>query len=95
MKKIEKIKAMFPMEFEVTQEIIDKGSKRLYDSCNCIGALALKKASGKRNVLWGRTFGYISVGNHIIYIRTKRNVDLMNLKKPKKITFVYYGQNID
>lgn len=89
---IEEIKKLFPLEVNITQEIIDKAE--LLNAHKCIGALALQSVLPKRKDgkpwSWGSTEGnqwQDNKGRHIV-IGTAEKIDLMQVTIPRTITFI-------
>lgn len=66
--KIEKIKALFPVTVEVTQEIINKGKEDIFNTGKCIGARTLASVLPEEMVgdmhlnrfySWGNLSGHV------------------------------------
>ena len=87
--KKQRIEDMFPLEAEITQEIIDTADT--YNVEDCIGAKTLKAAITKigisADISWGTTCGYI-LSPYQLCITTKENIDMMKVKTPQKVTFI-------
>jgi len=88
---LESIKALFPIKVRITKEMIN--SAKLYNVRYCIGAKALKKALPNIakhkdfDIKWGVYSGRIlnTKDNYDISIAT--NIDMMEIKQPKTVTF--------
>lgn len=85
---------LFPIEAQITQEIIDKAV--LTNSSLCIGALTLEgvRPEGLHNkITWGVTTGTIYLSNNLeggrIIITTSEEIDMMDVTEPQSVKFVY------
>lgn len=82
----------FPLEFEITQDIINNAD--VYDIDNCIGALSLKKALGFEHVTWAADTGslhYNDKENSLCFvdtISTEEGINMMEVTEPQKVTFI-------
>jgi hypothetical protein len=98
MENTEKFKALFPMEVEVTQDIIDEAD--IGDSKHCIGALALNKGLGKEGLSllhkgygsWANCVGCQVLFNDeyamlFSYDEKGERVMMMDVEKPFTVTF--------
>lgn len=99
----EEIIAMFPLEVEVTQEMIDKGYENIFDTRACIGFQALKSVlpeDMENDITWGCINGSIWEETHEEFlhrivngginnerVRLSSKIDMMEIKKPIKVTF--------
>jgi hypothetical protein len=87
-----KVEDLFPLEGEITQEIIDKAD--IWNPMKCIGALALKAAlltllkEEDFTTSWAADIGHPTILGERRTITTKEDVDLMDIKKPQKVTFI-------
>ncbi len=88
----EELKALFPLEVVISQELLDNAE--LFSILNCNGARALKEAleaKGASNaVSWGDTWGSIYEGSEIghgDYINVHAPVNMMLVKEPTTMTF--------
>ncbi len=88
----EKIKALFPIKAQITQEIIDKSrTLNIYD---CIGAKTLQSVIPpcQVRIFWGLDSGGIVHDtfkpDFQIEITTKEGVDMMGITKPQEVTFI-------
>ncbi len=83
---LQELKSMFPMELQVTQEIIDKSNPYLpYD---CVGHHALRSIIGDNAVvMWTDTDGEIRTPEGRLFLKTKGKVSMMDIEKPRTVTF--------
>lgn len=83
---LEQIKSMFPLEAQVTQEIIDKSNP--WNPYYCIGHHTLKKYLGNDAVIsWLDTVGVIKTEQGNLHIKTKDRVSVMDIEEPRTVTF--------
>ena len=96
MDRIEKYVSLFPMEVEVTKEIIEEGLKCQYDSYRCLGVLTLAKGLGDNvslvsgGLIWGTYSSETIVGDEIMltssYDSDGKEVNMMEITEPCTIT---------
>lgn len=88
------IENLFPLEGEITQEIIYESV--LLDVRKCIGALTLLASlEGKidpvsSDIAWGVHTGLNKINGQVVRITTKEDVNMMEIKKPQKVTFIIH-----
>lgn len=86
------MKDLFPLKFQVTQQIIDEGSKNIYRPTCCIGALSLKEALKYNkdfyHISWGVENGDILTDRVHFKITTKENINFMELRTSQEVTFI-------
>jgi hypothetical protein len=81
----------FPIETEITQQILDSITERGRNNAHyCIGATTLKSVLPNLSdkIFWGRTTGAIYHKDGKINITTKELIDMPSVTEPIKITFV-------
>jgi len=81
---------MFPIETEITKEILDSITDMGRNNAHyCIGAKTLKSVlpSLSDKIFWGRTTGAIYTSEGKIIITTKELIDMPYVTEPTKITF--------
>ena len=88
--------SLFPMEVEVTEEMIEEGTKHLEDCRKCIGALTLRKGLGDNisllsdDLTWGTYGSYNMSGSMLIVISSHdsdgKEVNMMEVTEPCTIT---------
>ena len=93
---MKKIDELFPLEVEITQEMIDNA--KLYDRDKRIGANALKAAivnlgfePNTFRAEWLCRTGALTIGADRITLCTKEYINLVEIKNPRKVTFVPYS----
>ena len=96
---LEKFTELFPLKVKVSQSIINKANTS--DTKNCIGALSLQKALGKKGLLllengnasWGAENGYQRIKgtkkDTRLFSYNEKNiiVDMMGVTEPFEVTF--------
>lgn len=91
---IEEIKRLFPLEGEVTQDIID--SANVWNSLNCIGTKTLRQAIGEDKlkgfgIVWGVRDGTVYINGEGGYMKfcvtTENGVNMMDVIEPIKVIF--------
>lgn len=86
------IKDLFPLEGKITQDIIDKADR--WDPRKCVGALTLEAALFTRlkkedfTISWATIIGHPMILGECQTITTKEGIDMMEINKPQKITFI-------
>lgn len=93
MTNLEKYISLFPLQGELTQEIIEKAHP--YNTRECQGALTLKAALGENISLlangdcWGSNQGVQSIkeGGEV-RLTTMENLCFPHAKTPQKVTFI-------
>lgn len=90
--KADKFRALFPLKGNITKDILKTADR---DSIRkCVGALTLKAALKKNIKLmdyeigWGDKEGANLAGGESFDITTKENISMMNVRKPRKVTFI-------
>lgn len=107
----EQLKKLFPLEGEITKNILMSSNK--HDIHNCPGANTLRETLQKNGVpfineelSWGAVDGsfYLEGDNqpetHIfgigaIWVRTEEHVNFMNVKEPMNVTFELYDPGVN
>ena|SRR5688572_1691033 len=93
----EQFKVLFPLEGQVTQDILSNA--RLLNPWECIGALTLKAALGEevvskiQDISWRNWDGCVRLGNDYINIGTQENIPVIDIKQPQELTFIISPQN--
>ena len=98
MENLEKFKALFPLEVEVTQEIIDSGTTNIGSPSDCIGALALRKGLGEKGlsllnrIRWGTRSGVVKNLNYQLSFISScdengKSISMMKITERCKVTF--------
>lgn len=93
MNKLEQFKALFPLKGTLTTENITNAIRR--SPSLCAGALTLKQALGENinfidnpNNIWSVTSGWMYVDGERVTISTAENIDFVDEKEPKDVTFI-------
>jgi hypothetical protein len=92
----EKYAKLFPVTKNITKTLIKNGTKHLWDSSRCIGALTLHAVLGKGLTkdlkvpqIWGCEKGILSfIDGSELTLRTENGVDVMDITEPTTVTFV-------
>lgn len=87
----EEVRALFPIETEVTQEILDSITEMGRNNAHyCIGAKTLKSVfpSLGDKIFWARTFGAIYTDEGKVNVTTVEEIEFPLVTKPIKITFI-------
>ena len=93
---LDQIKNIFPIEVEVTQDIIDNSD--IHHIFNCIGVNTLKKALGKDlvekvdRIQWGSIRGCIDIASGSLVIESFKDdasIGMMAIQSPCKITLKF------
>lgn len=88
---LEKIKSLFPIEAEITQEIIDNSD---WDSVyNCPGANTLGSVLPNEAITWGQDTGSVWAGLTLISVTTENKLRFADLARenklfPQKVKFI-------
>jgi len=91
MNKIEKVKNMFPVKVQVTQEIIDKAD--VGDIFNCIGTLSLESLKIPKvvSISWGTIRGHIydkeRKSKKIFSYHNNKPIDMTEITEPTEVEF--------
>lgn len=93
----EEIEKLFPVKYEITDDIIQEGRKSIWSATKCTGGLSLgnilKSLTIDNPYSWGDNTGTIYEINEedkyipILIISTDKGIDFMNLLKPIEVEF--------
>lgn len=88
----EQARKMFPVEVQVTQEMLTNGKR--FSMQECFGALALKSVFPDNRVFWYNCLGKLEAGTKLLNVRSvepdneEEDVYMMSIQSPRKVKFI-------
>lgn len=91
MSKFDQIKALFPVDIEVDQRILDTANRN--NTAHCVGAVVLREyleskgitLDGEDRIGWGTVSGLVDIKSENIILTVESSDNMMILQTPKTV----------